>query len=202
MNNVEIPSSGLRVGLYFGSFNPVHNGHLSLAQHLLAEGKVDEVWFVVSPCNPLKQQSDLIDHHIRLEMLQLAVDGNPSLKVSDIEFSMPVPSYTVDTLKKFSSLYPSVQFSLLIGSDNALLFDKWKDYKKILADNVVWVYPRPGYDFALVKGRYPEMRLLDTPFYDVSSTEIRKKIAEKEDVSGDIPPVVYVYIQDHGLYNS
>lgn len=188
------------VGLYFGSFNPVHNGHLNLADYLLQHHKVDEVWFVVSPCNPLKTQSELIDHHVRLCLLRLAIKDNPHMQASDIEFNMPVPSYTIDTLHRISSLYPDVNFSLLIGSDNALVFDQWKDYRRILDEYVVWVYPRPGYNFNVVKDRYPEMHLLDTPFYDISSTEIRRKIKANKDVSEWLSPAVYECIMREGIY--
>lgn len=189
-----------KVGLYFGSFNPVHNGHLNLANYLVNNNIVDEIWFVVSPRNPLKQQNSLLDEYLRMKMLKLAIDENPKLKVSDIEFSMPVPSYTIDTLYKLSSLYPDIQFFLLIGSDNALVFDQWKDYRQIVSNYPVLVYPRPGYDFGLVENVYPEMQVLSTPYYDISSTEIRKAIAERQDVSQWLHPAVYRYILKNELY--
>lgn len=192
----------IKVGLYFGSFNPVHNGHINLANYLIDRNKVDEVWFVVSPCNPLKQQAGLIDHAVRFEMLELAIAGNDRLKVSDIEFDMPVPSYTIDTLHLLSKTYPDVDFVLVIGSDNALVFDKWKDYQQILAEYAIWVYPRSGYDFDIVRDKYPEMRRLDTPYYDISSTEIRDRIAKNKDVSPYLPPMVYRYILENKLYLS
>jgi len=190
----------MKVGLYFGSFNPVHTGHLNLANYLVDNRIVDETWFVVSPCNPLKQHVDLLDENIRLEILNLAIAGNPKLKVSNIEFSMPVPSYTVDTLEKLSSLYPDVQFYLIIGSDNALVFNRWKNYRKILEHYPILVYPRPGYDFRPVEKNYPQMKLLSTPDYDISSTEIRKAIAKKEDIAKWLHPAVYRYILDNKLY--
>jgi len=190
------------VGLFFGSFNPVHAGHLNLANHLIDREIVDELWFVVSPCNPLKRQSELINERIRLKMLDLAIAENPKLKTSDVEFSLPVPSYTVDTLAILSANFPETEFSLIIGSDNALIFDQWKNYQKILENYSVLVYPRRGYDFEKVSARYPQMKLLDTPFYDISATEIRKKIAERNDVSAYLHPTVYRYILEKRLYST
>jgi len=191
-----------KVGLFFGSFNPAHVGHLNLANYLIEREMVDELWFVVSPCNPLKQESELIDEHIRLKMLNLAIVENPKLKTSDVEFSMSVPSYTIDTLEVLSARFPEIQFSLLIGSDNALVFDQWRNYQKILEKYLILVYPRRGYDFEKVSARYPKMKLLDTPFYNISATEIRKKIAERNDVSTYLHPAVYRYILKEKLYYS
>lgn len=188
------------IGLYFGSFNPVHVGHLGLAEYLLTMQLVDEVWFVVSPCNPLKRQSDLLDEQVRMHMLQLAVNHCPRMKVSDIEFTLPVPSYTVDTIDVLSSRFKDLRFALVIGSDNALLFDKWKEPEKILARYPVLVYPRRGYDFSEVASKYPQMQLISTPYYDVSSTEIRNDISQGKDVSDRLHPLVWEYIQKEKLY--
>ena len=115
----------MKIALFFGSFNPVHLGHTNLGKYLTDNKLVDEVWFVVSPCNPLKNQNDLIDEYLRLDMLMLAIQGEPQFKVSDIEFTMPIPSYTINTLEKFNIDFPEHQFVLMIGSDNALVFDHW-----------------------------------------------------------------------------
>lgn len=190
------------IALYFGSFNPVHVGHVGLGHYLLDHRVADEVWFVVSPCNPLKQRADLLDEHIRLHMLQLAIRDYPRMKASDVEFSLPVPSYTVDTLSVLSGRYPDARFALVIGSDNALLFDRWKESERILAHYPVLVYPRRGYDFAAVADRFPQMYLLPTPYYDISSTEIRTGIARGEDVSHHLDPLVWQYIREKGLYSA
>ena len=132
-----------RIGIYSGSFNPVHNGHISLAKYLLDSDIVDEVWIVVSPLNPLKTTSDeLIADELRLQMAKIAFEGIRDTKVSDVEFCLPRPSYTIDTLNYLQKQYPDYHFFLLIGEDNMAVFDKWKDYKEILRKYTVLVYPR------------------------------------------------------------
>ncbi len=189
-----------KVGLYFGSFNPVHMGHINLACYLVEKNIVDEVWFVVSPCNPLKQQNEMLDENIRLKMLNMAIEGKPGLKSTDVEFSMPVPSYTYDTLKVLSSRFPDIKFSLIIGSDNTLLFSRWKNYKQILDNYQVLVYPRRGYDFKKIGEMLPQITELSTPYYDISSTEIREAISQGEDISQWLDPDVYDYILKNKLY--
>jgi nicotinate-nucleotide adenylyltransferase len=192
---------GVRIAIYSGSFNPIHLGHLHLAEYLVDNKLVDEVWFVVSPCNPFKRQNDLIDEHIRLEMLLLAIKSKVKFKASDVEFSMPIPSYSIDTLHTLKAQYPTYQFSLMIGSDNALVFDQWKNYEQLLHEFPVLVYPRRGYDFAQVARSYPQMQLLATPFYDMSSTQIRQSIAQKKDVSHWLHPSVMQFILENKLYD-
>lgn len=189
-----------RIGIYSGSFNPIHIGHLKLAEYLIDNGLVDEVWFIVSPCNPLKKQEELIDEYIRLDMLILAISQQKCFKASDIEFTMPVPSYSIDTLHELTSLHPDVQFVLIIGSDNALVFDQWKEYTQILEEYPVMVYPRHGYDFELVADKYPGMQLLQSPYFDISSTQIREYLAQKKDVSQWLHPSVYQFIIENNLY--
>jgi nicotinate-nucleotide adenylyltransferase len=189
-----------RIGIYSGSFNPIHLGHQKLAEYLIDNRIVDEVWFVVSPCNPLKDQSELLDEYIRLEMLLLAIKNQSKLKASDIEFIMPVPSYTIDTLHELTAQFTDNQFSLIIGSDNALVFDKWKSPEQIMDKYPVLVYPRLGYNFAEVAGLYPQMQLLNTPYFDISSTQIRESIAQKKDVSQWLHPSVYQFILENYIY--
>jgi len=189
-----------RIGIYSGSFNPIHLGHQKLAEYIIENQIVDEVWFVVSPCNPLKNQYQLLDEYIRLDMLMLAVQNHPNFKVSDIEFTMPIPSYTIDTLHVLSNQFPDNQFILIIGSDNALVFDQWKNYKQILLEFPVLVYPRSEYDFAEVSNLYPQMQLLNSPLYDISSSQIREFIAQKKDVTKWLHPSVYQFIVDNNLY--
>lgn len=189
-----------KIGIYSGSFNPVHLGHLKLAEYIVENDIVDEVWFVVSPCNPLKNQLDLLDEYLRLEMLIFAIQSNPKFKASDVEFSMPIPSYSIDTLHHLSSQYPNYQFILIIGSDNALIFDQWKSYNQLLTKFPILVYPRNGYDFSEVAELYPQMQLLSTPYYEISSTQIRKFIAQKKDVSEWLHPIVNQFIINNNLY--
>jgi len=188
------------IALFFGSFNPIHIGHQKLSEFLVDNQIVDEVWFVLSPCNPLKKQSDLIDEYLRLDMIILYIEKKTNVKVSDIEFTMPIPSYSIDTLNLLSELYPMNNFYLMIGSDNALVFNKWKNYQEILLKYKLLVYPREGYEFKEVENLYPQMRLLKTPLYKISSTQIRQYIAQKKDVSQWLHPSVNQFIIDNNLY--
>jgi len=189
-----------RIGIYSGSFNPIHVGHRKLAEYLIDNELVDEVWFVVSPCNPLKKQEEVIDEYIRLEMLLMAIRDQPRFKASDIEFTMPVPSYSIDTLHELTSQYPDFLFTLIIGSDNALVFNQWKDYTQILNEFPVLVYPRHGYDFESVAGIYPQMQLLNSPYFDISSTQIREFITQRKDVIQWLHPSVSQFIIENNLY--
>ena len=190
----------MKIALFFGSFNPVHLGHTNLGKYLTDNKLVDEVWFVVSPCNPLKNQNDLIDEYLRLDMLMLAIQGEPQFKASDIEFTMSVPSYTIETLKKLNVDFPEHQFVLMIGSDNALVFDQWKKYNELLENYEILVYPRKGYDFEEVAHIYPQMKQLNTPYFEISSTEIRSSISQKKDITAWLHPSVYQYIVENELY--
>jgi nicotinate-nucleotide adenylyltransferase len=200
--NLEMTNIGKskKIGIYSGSFNPFHLGHQKLAEYLVETKLVDEIWFVISPCNPLKDQNDLLDEYIRLEMLVLAIQSQPNFKASDVEFTMPIPSYTIDTLRLLTSQYPDYQFNLIIGSDNALVFDQWKDHKQLLNEYPILVYPRKEYEFGKVAAIYPQMKLLPTPFYEISSTQIREYISKKQDVSQWLHPVVNQFIIDNDLY--
>ncbi len=192
----------MQIAVYSGSFNPVHLGHTALAGYLTENQLADEVWFVVSPCNPLKEQKDLLDEYLRLDMLMLAIEGNQCFKASDIEFSMPIPSYSIDTLNKLKADYPEHSFKLIIGSDNALIFNQWKKFSELLNNYEILVYPRQGYDFEEVKSVYPQMTLLNTPFYNISSTEIRQLLDQKKDVSQLLHPKVLNFIDENELYSS
>lgn len=189
-----------KVGLYFGSFNPFHLGHQKLAEFLLDHQVLDEVWFVVSPRNPLKPENNLLDENVRLEMVKMAIQDNSKLKVSDLEFSLPKPSYTIDSLHAFSSKYPETDFYLLIGSDNAKVFDQWKSFQQILNEYLVLVYPRSGFNKEEIAKTYPQMKWLETPLYDISSTEIRRSIQQGKEVKQWLHPAVYQYIIEKNLY--
>lgn len=188
------------IGIFSGSFNPIHLGHVNIVKYIIDKQLVDEVWLVVSPCNPLKNQTELIDEYLRLDMVLFAIQNVPHVKASDIEFTMSIPSYSIDTLHEFSRQYPDFQFSLIIGSDNAIVFEQWKEYKEILKQYPILVYPREGYDFESVKTLYPQMQLVDSPLFDISSTQIREYIALKKDVSSWLHPAVLQYINENDLY--
>lgn len=190
----------MEIAIYSGSFNPIHKGHIKLAEYMLAAHLVDEVWFVVSPCNPLKDKKELIDHFLRLDMVIAAIKNRSELKASDVEFDMPIPSYSIDTLNRLKENFPEHNFSLLVGSDNALVFDQWKNYSEILEKFKVFVYPRRDYDFSFVASRFPQMVLLDSPLYDVSSTQIRNAIAENQSINEWVDTSVIEYIEENELY--
>jgi nicotinate-nucleotide adenylyltransferase len=188
------------IGLFFGSFNPVHIGHTQLAEYLIDKQLVDEVWFVISPFNPLKNKTELIDEYQRLRMMQLAIVAKPKIKVTDVEFNLPIPSYTINTLKVLRAEFPHFIFTLIMGSDNAMALHQWKNYKEILENHSIIVYPRDGYDASNAIKQYPQIKLLPTPFYNINSTEIRKYISENKDVRKWLAPQVFEYIKDNNLY--
>lgn len=189
------------IGLFFGSFNPIHLGHTHLAEYIFEYAGVDEIWYIVSPRNPLKEQSELIDEALRLRMIELATEGKDYLKVSDIEFDMPKPSYTINTLEALSEKYPEDNFVLLIGSDNMQIFDQWKDYQTILDEFSVVVYPRKGFDYEPFEEIYPDMQILEeAPYFEISSTEIRELIKNNQDANQWLHPEVYQFIKENDLY--
>ncbi len=186
--------------LFFGSFNPIHNGHLQIARYLLDKKWCEEVWFIVSPQNPFKQNAALADEQQRLKMVQAAVAGDPRMRVSDIEFGMSRPSYTIHTLEALSARYPDRAFALVIGSDNLRNFHRWYRSGEIAAAYPIFVYPRTGSDSETADYRlnYPNIRPVPAPLFPLSSTEIREKVQQGEDVSGLVPPaalplIVQVY---------
>lgn len=180
------------IGLFFGSFNPIHNGHLGIARYLLQAGYCREIWFVISPCNPFKTDQSLLSESSRLQIVEEAIAGRIGMKACDIEFGMPKPSYTVDTLRLFFETYPDESFALIMGEDNVLDFHKWKDYRWIMEHCPVFVYPRLGLEM-LVKP-YPGMIVVDAPLFPFSATEIREKISRGEDISSLVPDMACTLI--------
>lgn len=188
----------LRTGIFGGSFNPIHIGHLALANYLCENDYIDELWFLVSPQNPFKQNEKLLDDKTRLRMVNAAVRGYGHFYVSDFEFSLPKPSYTINTLNKLSETYTDRNFYLIIGADNWAAFDRWKSPEEIISKHHVLVYPRLGYDI-------PEMlpqnvRAVDSPLIEVSSTFIRESISQGKDVRYFLHPAVYEIIEKESLY--
>lgn len=181
-------------GLFFGSFNPVHNGHLQIASYILKKELCEDLFFILSPQNPFKQNTDLLEDKKRLEILEAALSGEPHMQVCGIEMEMPRPSYTVDTLSKLAGQYPSRKFALIIGADNLPFFHLWKDYRSILEHWPVFVYPRPGIDIATFS--HPGMIPVDAPLFPVSSTDIRQKIREGEEIATLVPsPALALILQ-------
>lgn len=183
--------------LYFGSFNPIHNGHIAIAKHIIREKIGDEVWFVVSPQNPLKGHVELTHENNRLEMAHLALDETPEIKVCDIEFSLPRPSYTIDTLRVLAQKYPRVRFSLLMGSDIAADFNQWKEWQRIEEEYYIYVYPRHGHN----ENRERFHLLKNAPYWDFSSTEIRTLIKKGGNIGDKVNRSVANYIIEHKLWS-
>jgi nicotinate-nucleotide adenylyltransferase len=190
----------MNIGIFSGSFNPIHIGHLILANYIVEFTEIEEVWFLVSPQNPLKSENELSDEHIRLEMTELALAKYTKLKASDFEFSMPTPSYTVNTLDALRNEYPGHNFTLIIGADNWNVFESWREYDKILENYKIRVYPRLGHRITIPTKLRDKVEALDSPIIEISSTFIRDSIAEGKDVRAFLPDDIYDYILNKGLY--
>ncbi len=189
----------MTVGLFFGSFNPIHVGHLIIGQTMLNDADIDEVWFIVSPQNPLKDSNSVIHHFDRIDMVELAIEGNDRFKASDIEFNLPVPSYTINTLTHISEKYSDRQFKLIIGEDNLASFAKWKNHKIILDQYGLLVYRRSGNnasDFA----EHANVQFVEAPLINISATFIRKKIRQQKSYRYLVPEKVESFIRDRKLY--
>lgn len=186
------------IAILGGSFNPVHMGHLMLAQYVREYGYADKVWLTLSPQNPLKASSDLMPDMKRLTMLNKSTRGAEGIETCDIELSMPRPSYTINTLDTLARRYPAKRFKLLIGSDNWAIFEKWRDWQRILDEYGVMVYPRLGYP--MPDTHVDGMEVIDAPVIDISSTFIRRSIIEGKDLTFFLPEGVMKYIKDNKLY--
>lgn len=188
-----------QVGLFFGSFNPVHVGHMILANFMATRTTLDEVWLVVSPQNPFKKRGSLARDHDRLHLVELAIGDAPRLKASRVEFDMPKPSYTIDTLAVLRDKYPGYDFSLIMGSDNLASLPKWKNHELILRDFAIQVYPRPGYPGGELLD-HPRVTQHDAPLMHLSATYIREALQEGHSVRYLVPPAVEEELQKSGLY--
>lgn len=189
-------------GLYFGSFNPIHNGHLAIANYVLDYTVVDELWFVVSPQNPLKAKELLAPDFHRLEMVKRAISETENrMKVCDIEMSLPKPSFTIDTLLTLEKKYPQKKFYLILGSDSMETITKWKEYDKLLKNYSILVYPREGSNLNDLIQKYP-IKIVNALLVDFSSTTIRQRLNNGLSVSDFIPESVAEYITEHGLFKT
>ena len=193
-----------KIGLYFGSYNPIHSGHVAIANFMLEQTDMEEVWFMVSPQNPLKKEEGLLDEDIRLQMVEIVTKQNPGLKASNFEFDLPKPSYTRTTLDKLKQTYPEYDFQMILGEDNIRYFHLWKDYESILDEYAIWVYPRAG-----VRSDELNEELLthhnvhyqiNAPLFNLSSTQIRRAIQKGDNVENLIPTEVFTFITENQLY--
>lgn len=191
----------MNIGIFGGSFNPIHNGHVALARHIVAETELDQVWFMVSPQNPLKRSSEMLDDEERLRLVRLALEGEPRLVACDYEFHLPRPSYTWNTLQHLAHDYPQHQFSLIIGGDNWACFTQWANAADILQHHEIIVYPRHGSDIS-PDSLPPTVTLVNTPFYDVSSTLIRQRLHSGQSIHGLVPDAVEREIDRAKLYQN
>ncbi|MEM9718668.1 MAG: nicotinate (nicotinamide) nucleotide adenylyltransferase [Bacteroidota bacterium] len=191
----------MNIGLYFGSFNPIHQGHLIVAQTALNQSPLDVVWFVVSPQNPFKKKQNLLNEYDRFRMAELAIEGNKQLLASNVEFSLPKPSYTIDTLVHLTNRYRSYHFSLIMGSDNLRHLPKWKKADLLLKEFPIYVYPRPG-----SPTEWPHeagsIEFFEAPFLAISATYIRRSIRLGQSIQYLLPEKVREYIQKGNLYGA
>jgi nicotinate-nucleotide adenylyltransferase len=188
-----------KVGLFFGSFNPVHIGHLIIAEFMVTQTDLEEVWMVLSPHNPLKPKSSLASDYQRLHLLHLALEGNEAVRPSDIEFGLPKPSYTIDTLTYLREKYPAREFVLIMGADNLQTLHKWKNYEKLLSDYAIYVYNRPGHAVDQPQGA-KDVKILEAPQFEISSTYIRTLIKEGKSTRYLLPEKVGRYVAEQKIY--
>ena len=189
----------MKVGLFFGSFNPIHIGHLAIANYITEYSDLDELWLVLSPQNPLKKKKSLLNEYDRFEMVEIALKNDEKIKATDIEFRLPKPSFTIDTLTYLSERNPKNEYILILGADNFDTFHKWKNYEEILKQYRLYVYPRPNYDLGDYKN-HPSIKLIDAPLMEISSSFIRKAIKENKDVRYFLPNEIYKYIIEKNYY--
>lgn len=191
----------MNVGLYFGSFNPIHNGHLIIANYIVQHTELDQVWFVISPQNPLKKAGSLLNEYHRLYMVQISIEEEPALKASDIEFRLPKPSYTIDTLAYLEEKFPMHQFALIMGSDSFQNLPYWKNFNQLLLQYPIYVYERPAHP---IEKTYPGSTVirLNAPLLEISSTYVRKNIKEGKSIRYLVPEKVRNEIEQNGYYRN
>ncbi|WP_299213148.1 nicotinate (nicotinamide) nucleotide adenylyltransferase [uncultured Aquimarina sp.] len=190
-----------KIGLYFGTFNPIHIGHLAIANHMAEYSDLDEIWMVVTPHNPFKKKNSLLDNNHRLEMVYRATESYPKLKPSDIEFKLPQPNYTVNTLVHLQEKYPDYQFNLIMGEDNLKSFHKWKNYEAILENHHIYVYPRISEGITEHQFKnHPKIHPVAAPIMEISSTFIRNAIPEDKNIKPLLPKEVWEYIDEMNFY--
>jgi nicotinate-nucleotide adenylyltransferase len=188
----------MNIGLYFGSFNPIHMGHLIIANHIVEHSQLDKIWFVLSPHNPLKESHTLLNEYDRLHLVELAIKDNNRFRASNIEFSLPKPSYTIDTLTYLREKFPLEKFTVIMGSDSFQNLPRWKNYEQLIAQYPIIVYRRPGFE---VDAQQPSnITVLSAPLLEISSTHIRSMIKEGKSIRYLVPDAVVAYIKDNKYY--
>ncbi len=191
----------MKVGLFFGTFNPIHVGHLTIANHLAENSDLDQVWFVVTPHSPFKKKNSLLDNNQRLEMVYRATKEYDKLKPSDIEFGLPQPNYTINTLVHLEEKFPNHEFCLIMGEDNLKSFHKWKNYQMILETHNIYVYPRISEGKVETQfDEHPKIHHVDSPIMELSSTFIRKSIKNSKNVRPMLPENVWEYLDEMNFY--
>lgn len=183
----------MKIAIFSGSFNPIHNGHKAVAREVLVQSAADELWFLVSPQNPLKKNLDLLPEKDRLEMVKLTIENEPAMRASDFEFHLPRPNYTINTLEKLKINYPGNQFKLLIGGDNLAIFHKWFEYQRIINEFGLIVYPRKGFNTGSLP-KFQNTTFINAPLIDLSATEIREKLTLGESIKGMVSEKVEKYL--------
>ena len=189
----------MKIGLYFGSFNPIHIGHLAIANYILEYSELEQIWFVISPQNPFKEKKSLLKDFHRFELLYRAIEENDSYRVTDIEFKLPQPSYTIDTLAHITEKHPKHEFSLLMGSDNITSFHKWKNYEQILEHYSLYVYPRTNYKGSKFD-QHKKVHFIHAPQIEISSSFIRNAIKEGKEIPFFMPTEAYNYMREMNFY--
>ena len=191
----------MKIGLYFGTFNPIHVGHLIIANHMVENSDLDEIWMVVTPHNPFKKKSSLLDNHHRLELVYKATEEYTKIKPSNIEFKLPQPNYTVHTLAHISDLYKDKQFCLIMGEDNLKSFHKWKNFETILEHHKIYVYPRISEGIIATQfDEHPKIHKIAAPIVQVSSTMIRNGIKDGKNIKPMLTKEVWSYIDEMNFY--
>lgn len=189
----------MNIGLYFGSFNPIHTGHLIIANHVLEHADLDKIWFVVSPHNPLKESHSLLNEYDRLHLVELAISNNNKFRVSNVEFHLPKPSYTIDTLTYLSEKFPLERFTVIMGSDSYQNLPRWKNYTKILEYYKIVIFERPGFPVDL-QSLHPNAAVLKAPLLEISSTHIRTQVKESRSIRYLVPDAVMDCIAENRYY--
>jgi len=191
----------MKIGLYFGTFNPIHVGHLTIANHMAENSDLDQVWFVVTPHSPFKKKSSLLDNNHRYQMVDRAVEDYSKLRASDIEFNLPQPNYTINTLTYLEEKYPDYEFALIMGEDNLKNFHKWKNYELILERHHIYVYPRISDGNVETRfDNHPKIHFINSPIMQLSSTFIRNAIKEGKNIRPMLPENVWSYLDEMNFY--